>query len=172
VVGASIGGGRTSANPTAEPTSTPKPTQAPTETPTPEATAKPQKTATPTKVPETLTGTAQVRIYVRICPKGMRIETLDASKCSKAKGNWNLWLDSPYGSPLRLRDANRLENDYIRWDNLKAGKYVLLVREMPKGYDQSSLDGYRCCRTSAGYAITLKPGDQVFGTLYFFPPEE
>jgi hypothetical protein len=189
VVGASIGGGRTSTKPTAEPTEAPtetptpeavtKPTKTPTpeetkkseKTATPEATKKPKKTPTPTKVPESRTGSAVVHLDIRLCPRGMRPETLDASKCKRANGGYNLWLDTPYGDTLRLRDANKLKDDYIRWDDLKAGTYILLVRQIPKGYDISSLDGYLCCRASDGYSLTLSRGTNVRGTLYFFRPD-
>lgn len=167
VIGASVGGGRVSTKPTA--TATAEPTATPEPEPTGEPESEPE--AEPTRVPEVRTGTAQVRLYIRICPSGMRPETLDASRCTKAKGGFNLWLANPYGDPLRLRDANRLEDDYIRWDNLKAGDYTLLVRDIPNGYDISSLDGYLCCRTSDGYSLVLEKGAQIYGTLYFFRPE-
>lgn len=199
VVSASLGGGRTSTRPTPTPEPTETPTPAPTETPTPEPTATPKpkktktptpeseedatptkaatkkpskkRTPTPTAVPESRTGSAEFRLEVKLCPAGMRPETLDTSECRDAEGGYSLALVTPYGDTLRLRDANRADPDYIRWSNLKAGEYQLVVRAFPDGYDASSLDGYVCCTEGGGYSIRFTPGLDVVGTLYFFPPE-
>jgi hypothetical protein len=208
VVATSIGGGRTSTNPTAtpeptqtptqeptqeptstpteEPTKTPTPTEVPTETPTsteqpaesppPVATATPKKekkkTPTATPKPESRTGSAEILLEVQLCPPGMRPETIDVSLCTRAKGGFSLALQTPFGDTLRLRDANRYNDHYVRWSQLKAGNYQLLVRKAPDGYDASSLDGYICCTAGGGYEINLTRGLSVVGTLYFFPPTE
>jgi hypothetical protein len=99
----------------------------------------------------------------------MQPETLDVSSCKDADGGWALALQTPYGDTLRSAQANKVNGHYIRWDNLKAGEYQLLVRGYPAGYDATSLDGYICCTEGGGYSIVLSRGLDVVGTVYFFP---
>lgn len=183
VIGASIGGGRTST----EATPTPEPTDEPTEEPTPEPTATPEPTEAPaeetpeataerveeeptrTPVPESRTGSAEVKLSIRLCPAGTSPDDFVPEECVRADGGWSVALVTPYGDTLRLRDADRRTDDYIRWSRLKAGEYQLLVREAPEGYVVSSLDGYTCCTEGGGYSIRLTRGLSVVGTLYFFP---
>lgn len=179
VLGASIGGGRTSTDATATPEPTEEPTQEPTATPepteepeeeTPEATEEPADEPTRTPVPESRTGSAEVRLSIRLCPAGTSPEDFVAEDCTRADGGFALALVTPYGDTLRHRDANRRTDDYMRWSNLKAGEYQLLVREVPEGYASYSLDGYTCCTEGGGFTIDLTPGLSVVGTVYFFPP--
>jgi hypothetical protein len=192
VVSASIGGSRTepeetpTPEPTAEPTQEPteEPTAEPTEEPTEEPTAEPEEEETEeateapeeqeeeptsTPVPESRTGSAELRLSIRLCPAGMTPEEFDAESCARANGDWSVALVTPYGDTLRLREANRVTDDYIRWSDLKAGDYELLVRQAPEGYEPHSLDGYLCCTDGGGYTIRLSPGLSVVGTIYFFP---
>lgn len=211
VVSASLGGGRTSAQPTetpsteptateeptAEPTATPEPTEEPPE-PEPTATAEPtdepepteaveeapddpeeeessdepteQPTATRTPVPESRTGSAELRLEVRVCPAGMRPESFDGDRCRDAGDDYRLSLVTPFGDVLRHGDANRANPGYIRWSDLKAGEYQLVVRRFPDGYDAVSLDGFLCCTPEGGFAIRFTRGTTLFGTLYFFRP--
>jgi hypothetical protein len=175
VLGASIGGGRTST----EATATPEPTETPTQEPTAEPTATPKPTEEPTEqpeeptrtpVPESRTGSAEVKLSLRLCPAGTTPEDFVAEECARAEGGYALALVTPYGDTLRLRDADRRTDDYIRWSSLKAGEYQLLVREVPEGYASYSLDGYTCCTDGGGFTIRLTPGLSVIGTIYFFPP--
>jgi hypothetical protein len=223
VVGASVGGGRTSEQPTATPEPIELPTEEPTEVPTEESTVEPTPTeqpaeegtedseATPERAPasqdgtdasggvtdvgsqqaapteeptqevtaeptprptfESRTGSAEVVIAVRLCPAGMNPESFDPEECARAKGEFSLALVTPFGEELRLRHADTLRDDYVRWSNLKSGVYVLEVRVIPDGYDTYSLDGFLCCTQDDGYRIRLGRGQEVVGTLYFFYPE-
>jgi len=172
VVGGSIGGGRTSTKATATPTEEPTATPEPTETPEPEATKKPkkEKTPEPTEIPESRSGTAELKLEIRLCPAGMRPSNLNGDLCKAANGDFSLALVTPFGDSLRLRDANRYDENYVRWSNLKSGIYELQVRKIPDGYDLSSLDGFLCCPRGDGYKIVLGRGERVYGTLYFFRP--
>jgi hypothetical protein len=174
---------------TPNPKKTPPPTAEPTKkakkSPTPTANQKPtkkeqtatatarKKKATPTpkaaEKPESRTGTAEVRIEVKRCPAGMDANTLNTSRCKDADGGWALALQTPFGDTLRSSQANNVNGHYIRWGNLKAGEYQLLVRQLPEGYGSTSLDGYVCCTAGGGYSIVLSKGLLVVGTIYLFP---
>jgi hypothetical protein len=188
VVGASIGGGRTSTRPTPTTEPTEEPTDVPTAEPTKEATAEPteeptdepteepteeseQQKPTPAPTFESRTGSSEIKLEIRLCPAGMRPESFEPDQCGPAQGDFSLALVTPFDETLRLRHANRYDDNYVRWSQLKSGTYQLVVRKNPDGYDAHSLDGYLCCTDGGGYEIRLGRGEKVIGTIYFFLPE-
>ena len=154
-----------------EPTETAadEPTLEATEESTVEPAEEPAEEPTPQPTFESQTGSAEVRLDVRICPAGMTPDSFDAEECRRAEGGYNLALVTPFGEELRLRHADRANAHFVRWSRLKAGIYVLEVRELPEGYGSYSLDGYACCTQDDGYRLRLGRGQSVRGTLYFFP---
>lgn len=183
IVTATIGGGRTSAKATPEPT--PRPTEEPEETPEP--TSEPKPTKKPSEEPETTPepddtkgeddptraprdGTSEVRLNIRLCPPGSTPYSFDLTACTRANGGYRIYLRNSDGVLIRLSEANRYDTSYVRWSDLRAGKYELLIRALPNGYVDHSLDGYICCAGGAGYQLRLQRGESVLGFLYFFPP--
>jgi hypothetical protein len=179
IVTTSIGGGRT----VGQPSPSPEPTSLPTETATPEPSPTPDPDEelvggnvdapqpTPRPTFESRTGTSEIRIELRLCPAGMTAESFDPDECARARGGFNLALVTPFGETLRLRHANRYDDDYVRWSQLKSGIYLLEVRAFPEGYVDWALDGFPCCTDGEGFEIRLGRGDSVIGTIYFFRPE-
>jgi len=153
------------ATPTQEPTV--EPSQSPTEAPTEEATEE----LAPKPTFESRTGSSQIRLDLRLCPAGMTPESFDPEECRRAEGGFSLALVTPFGEELRLRHANRHNDHFVRWSQLKSGVYVLEVRAFPDGYESYSLDGFVCCTLDNGFRIRLGRGESVIGTIYFFPPE-
>jgi hypothetical protein len=144
-------------------------TEEATEEATEEPTAKPTKEPTPQPTFESRTGSSEIRLELRLCPEYMSPDDFDPRDCRRAQGDFNLALVTPFGEELRLRHANRHDNDSVRWSQLKSGDYVLEVREFPKGYGAYALDEFPCCTQGDGFRIRIGRGDLVIGTIYFFP---
>jgi len=149
----------------------PEPTAAPTEVATEEPAEAETAEPTPRPTFESRTGTAVVRIEIRLCPAGMNPESFDPDECRRAVGGFSLALVTPFGEELRQRHADRANGHYVRWGSLKSGIYVLEVRELPEGYASYSLDGFTCCTQDDGFRLGIGRGQLVIGTLYFFLPE-
>jgi hypothetical protein len=139
-----------------------------TEDATSEPTEEPTEEPAPKPTFESRTGSSELRIELRLCPAGMTPEDFDPEECGRANGNFSLALVTPFGEELRLRHANRYDDDFVRWSQLKSGEYVLEVREFPKGYSSWSLDQFVCCTQDDGFRIRLGREESVVGTIYFF----
>lgn len=167
IIGDPVSGGQ--AAPTIEATSTPQPKATdkaqPKRTATPEPDAADKK---PAKETPGIDDGSSLRIAVRLCPEGTTYFGFDPQGCQRAEGDYQLALVKPDGTRLRMRDASRATQSFVRWSGLKPGEYVLVVVKMPDSYLSYSLDGFICCSTNEGYSVTIGKDEVLDGTIYLF----
>lgn len=172
MVGDSVSGG--DPVPTVEPTSTQEEAQ-PTRTPQADDDGGAER---PTRAPTSgqrdeddrpsVDDGASVRIAVRLCRQDMTYFNLNPRGCGKADGGFQLALVTPDGTRLRMSDASKIDQSFVRWSGLNEGEYVLIVGTLPERYLSYSLDGFICCTTNEGYRIRIDDDSILDGTLYLF----